>query len=436
MKRTTQAERRREQDLLRLADAMWTGDTDHREWNRALHDGARLSLTEDVAFIGHRGIVGNVLARRTEQGLVLIDTGDPSSGDRMRELLRAWDAAPVHTIVYTHGHADHVSGAALYDDEAEREGWSRPQVVAHRNLPRRFERYRLTAGWNRSINARQFERQARDFRWPSTFRDPDVVFEENAVLEVGGVEVRLHHGRGETDDHVWVEYPDLRLVHSGDFVIWAAPNCGNPQKVQRYVQEWAQTLRRIRERRPEILVPGHGPPIIGLERVDRLLDETATFLEDLHEQTVAEMNRGSSLAEVLESVTPRTDLLERPYLRPIYDDPSFVVRNLWRLYGGWYDGDPSHLEPPSPASLAREVCELAGGIDPLLDRIQGLLEAGELALASSLVEMAIAAVPESTSAQSLRAAVYERRSEEETVLISRGLYAAAAAHSRGQSGAS
>ena len=32
-------------------------------------------------------------------------------------------------------------------------------------------------------------------------------------------------------------------------------------------------------------------------------------------------------------------LLERPYLRPIYDDPIFIVRTLWRLYGGgnWDD---------------------------------------------------------------------------------------------------
>ena len=428
--------RRREQELLRLADALWEGDADHREWNRALDGGARLPLAEDVVFIGHRGIVGNVLARRTEQGIVLIDTGDPAGCGRMHELLREWDERPVCSIVYTHGHVDHVSGAPVYDDEADRQGWSRPQVIAHRNLPRRFERYRLTEGWNRSINGRQFERQARDFRWPEVFRDPDTVFDGDAVVDYGGVEMHLHHGRGETEDHVWVEWPDLELVHSGDFVIWAAPNCGNPQKVQRYVHEWAVTLRRIRERRPKILVPGHGPPVFGADRIDRLLDETATFLEDMHDQTVEAMNAGCSLAEVLARVAPREDLLQRPYLRPIYDDPSFVVRNLWRLYGGWYDGEPDHLEPPSPDVLGREICDLAGGIDPLLDRVQDLLEAGELAVASSLVEMAVAAAPESTSAHSLRAAIYERRSSEQTVLMSRGIYAAAAARSRRETGAS
>ena len=54
-------------------------------------------------------------------------------------------------------------------------------------------------------------------------------------------------------------------------------------------------------------------------------------------------------------------LLDRPYLPPIYDEPEFVVRNLWRLYGGWWDGNPAHLKPAPAAALARELAALAGG---------------------------------------------------------------------------
>ena len=42
--------------------------------------------------------------------------------------------------------------------------------------------------------------------------------------------------------------------------------------------------------------------------------------------------------QVLHSVRAPQHLLARPYLRPVYDDPFFVVANLWRLYAGWYDG--------------------------------------------------------------------------------------------------
>ena len=52
----------------------------------------------------------------------------------------------------------------------------------------------------------------------------------------------------------------------------------------------------------------------------------------------------------------------------VYDDPEYVVRNIWRLYGGWWDGVPAHLQPASHATVAREVATLAGGVDALVAR--------------------------------------------------------------------
>ena len=65
-------------------------------------------------------------------------------------------------------------------------------------------------------------------------------------LKVGGVIFELNHGLGETDDHTWTWIPHRKLIVSGDFVIWAAPNCGNPQKVQRYMKPWAEAYRAMR----------------------------------------------------------------------------------------------------------------------------------------------------------------------------------------------
>ena len=51
---------------------------------------------------------------------------------------------------------------------------------------------------------------------------------------------------------------------TGDFFIWATPNCGNPQKAQRYPLEWAAALRKMSRLNAELLLPGHGPPMYGL----------------------------------------------------------------------------------------------------------------------------------------------------------------------------
>ena len=87
-------------------------------------------------------------------------------------------------------------------------------------------------------------------------------------------------------------------------------------------------------------------------------------------------------------------LLEKPYLRPVYDEPEFVVRNLWRLYGGWYDGNPARLKPPTDAAIAAEVASLAGGASRLAERASELAAAGDLRLAGHLAELAAQAAPD------------------------------------------
>ena len=50
-----------------------------------------------------------------------------------------------------------------------------------------------------------------------------------------------------------------------------------------------------------------------------------------------------------------SDLADRPYLQPLYDRPEFIVRNLLRLYGGWWNGNPAELLPAREDALARMV---------------------------------------------------------------------------------
>src|SRR5205085_12291908 len=117
------------------------------------------------------------------------------------------------------------------------------------------------------------------------------------TLDAGGRRFELAHALGETDEHLWVWVPDAGVVCTGDLFIWASPNCGNPQKVQRFPREWAAALRAMDALGAEVLCPGHGVPIWGRAEVHRALDETATFLEQLVDQVVLLLNRGSRLDE-------------------------------------------------------------------------------------------------------------------------------------------
>ena len=358
----------------------------------------------------------NITAFETTDGLVLVDTGSFLLADKTRRILRGDTQTPAHTAIWTHGHVDHCFGVEHYEAEA-----GKPvRVIAHEAVPRRFERYRLTNGYNTAINRRQFQTDA---QFPSTFRVPDETYDGTRVVHVGDTRFELVHALGETDDHTWVWAPDSGVLCTGDMFIWASPNCGNPQKVQRYPREWAQALRAMDRAGAEVLCPGHGVPIWGQADVHRALDDSASYLEAIVDQVITLLNRGERLDEIVAAVRPDPDLSKRPYLAPVYDDPEFIVRNLYRLYAGWWDGNPAHLKPPRDADLARELAELAGGAAKLAERAR---ETTDPRLACELVELAHLAAPDDSAIAATRTALYEARASAERSLMARGIYTSAA----------
>jgi alkyl sulfatase BDS1-like metallo-beta-lactamase superfamily hydrolase len=403
-----------------IAEQLWQGQSARTALDPFTPRMGLEEVADGVAFVS---TFGNVCAIRSHEGLVLIDTGTFFVAPAVRDAIRAFSADRVHRIIYTHGHIDHVTGALLFGEEAREKGWEKPAVIAHASVPLRFDRYLLTGGYNGCINSRQFQAPV---AWPKRFWYPDTTYDSRLDLTIGGQTIELHHARGETDDHTWIWMPERKALFTGDLFIWVFPNAGNPQKVQRYPREWAAALREMAKRDAEVLCPGHGFPIFGAARVREALTDTAEALESLVDQTLERLNAGARLDEILHSVKVPERLLDKPYLTPLYDEPEFVIRNLWRLYGGWHDGNPAHLKPGPERALAEEIANLAGGPAKLADRAQALAAAGELALACHLIEMAAQAAPGDAAIWSMRAEVYRRRSASESSLMARGIFAAAA----------
>ena len=164
-----------------------------------------------------------------------------------------------------------------------------------------------------------------------------------------------------------------------------------------------------------------------------VLTDVAEALEFLVRETLVMMNQGARLNDIVHAVKIDPAILEKPYLRPMYDEPEFVVRNIWRMYGGWYDGNPANLKPAPDARLAAELARLAGGALRLAER--GLeLAVSDPRLACHLVELAALALPEDKRIHTVRAEVYQKRREGETSLMAKGIFGHAANESKSRSG--
>ena len=383
----------------------------------------------------------------TGDGLMCFDASGAGSGEAVVNSIRSWRNDAITSLVYTHGHADHIGGSVAFAHDAQSRGLPNPRVIGHENVSKRMDRYSTTNGLNVRINRRQFggiksdmkpnsgnmrealalDEGAQYFIPPATLR-PDQSFVDQLTIKAGDTLVEFHHARGETDDHLWGWIPEKKWIFTGDFVIWNYPNAGNPQKVQRYALEWAQALRKMISQGPELLLPAHGLPIEGKARIATVLDDIATSLESLVMQVIDMMNTGETLDTIIHSVKVPQSILDKPYMRPFYDEPEFVVRNIWRLYGGWWDGAASRLKPAPDAVVAQELAALAGGAKVLMNRALEIADS-DLRLACHLADLAGWAEPENAGIHADRAAIYDKRRRSELSLMSKGIYKSASRES-------
>jgi alkyl sulfatase BDS1-like metallo-beta-lactamase superfamily hydrolase len=420
-----------EQD--QLFERLWHGTAPMEAWTQAVSDGAITAVAENVIAVHTTYLCGAVTVIRTAAGLVFVDTAKPDTAAGTLAAIRRWDNSPVHTVIYTHGHIDHTSGIGVIDQDADARGLPRPRVIAHRNVLRRLSRYEATHGFNSIVQGQQFNHP--DYVYPIGQRRPDEIYDDTLSITIGGETIELFHGRGETDDATFVWLPERRVLVSGDFVIWMFPNVGNPRKVQRYAADWAAALRQMQALQPDVLIPGHGPVIFGREQANQVLCDGAEVLESLVRQTLALMNKGATLDTILHTVSAPKGLLAKPWLRPKYDDPEFVVRGIWHLYAGWFDGNPAHLKPAPAAALADEIAALAGGAATLANRATALADTGKTRLAAHLIELASDAAPASAEIQTARAAIYAKCMDEETSLIGKAIFGVYRRDAEGRSNA-
>lgn len=411
--------------------SQWTSTTQQSPRDaKFFWTGGPIDIAPDTWFAS---VGSGVTAFATDEGMVLVDSGTRLFAGELAERIRTRSDLPVHTAIYTHGHIDHAFGLGAFLSE----GQTTPQVVAQESIVERFARYERSPRHNATINSRQFGGRTDDptfdsgdlrFGFPEHL--PTRSYQQSLELRVGGTTFELHACRGETDDHTWVYCPERRVLCTGDLIIWGVPNAGNPQKTQRYPWDWATGLRAMAETGAASLCPGHGGPVVndpGLVR--RILLDTAAFLEDIVERTLAVLEDGSP---------PHVDVVRRvelpvsdaPWLQPVYDEAEFIVRNVIRYYGGWWSGRPSELKPAPRADVATEIAALAGGARALLARATALAPRNT-ALACHLADYAVEAAPGDADIAHGVAQLHTDRAAQESSLMATNLYRSAAADAEG-----
>ncbi len=367
---------------------------------------------------------GNGFAVETPDGVVVVDTGPGGrKTDQMIAALRALIDSPVIAICYSHGHFGYNFGVPQWLDHNAERGDAAPRLIAHRNLPLRYDRYRETEGYQAILNEMQFP--GISARFEPTKVDPTETFDDHMVLcEFPRIE--LLWVPSETDCALAMWLPDTRTLFAGaavpaDFI----PNVGTPQRSLRLTGRWADTLDRLIELRPEVLVTEFGAFVTGEDLIAERMTTTAHALRWLRSEVVARLNRGMNEREILADLDYPPEVFDYPWLTHAYGSPDYIVRDLVREESGWWDRNPTSLHPAAPADVARVTFDAIADPDAVIAQAEALAADGNPQLAMHVIDL-VALGPDDepavTRARAIKSDLCRERSKQVTPYPSKGLY--------------
>jgi alkyl sulfatase BDS1-like metallo-beta-lactamase superfamily hydrolase len=371
---------------------------------------------------------GNAFAVETPDGVVLVDTGPGGrKTEKMITTLRSRTDAPIAAICYSHGHFGYNFGVPQWLDHADERGDAAPRLIAHRNVPFRYARYRETEGYQAILNEMQFPGISAMFQ--PTKVDPTETFDDHMVLSESP-RIELLWVPSETDDALAMWLPDTRTLYAGASVpADMIPNVGTPLRTLRLTARWAETLERLVDLHAERLVIEFGPVLEGREAIAERLSTTAQALRWLRTEVVDRLNRGMGERDILADLDYPPELFDLPWMQPIYGSPDYVVRDLVREESGWWDRNPTSLHPAAPADVARATFDAIADPDAVIARAEGLAADGQVQLAMHVIDL-VALGPDKeppvTRARAIKADLCRARSKEVDPYPSKGLYKSSA----------
>lgn len=381
------------------------------EPNPARYGGERVN-----DFILMSEAFSNAYLVETRAGNVQINAGMGMEAPVIEANFKAFTDRPVHSLIFTQGHVDHVGGTAYF-----REQNPGLRVIASKrfNEHQAYDKRLAPFRGNRSAFAFT-EKFAEAFNYyhshgysefpPQDQPTPDVLIDERMHFELGGVEFEIIALPGaETNDSMIVWLPQHRICFTGN--LFGCPFGHFPNLVtirgDRYRDALvvAHAVETVRALQPKMICYGHHAPVVGETLIQDELRALSEAIHYVHDETVKGMNEGKDVHTLMAEITlpPEMEVGQG------YGKVSWSVRAIWENYGGWFHHhSTTELYATPAASVAGDLVDMAGGTEAIVARAAQRHENGEHEQALHLLDIVRDAGAETEQSQELGARVHQR----------------------------
>ena len=308
-----------------------------------------------------RGYFSNAAVLALPHEALVVDTlASPHMAARLRRDVERQLDLPIGRVVLTHFHGDHVGGSSVFAD-LERVASAR---TAEAMATRDDERAAYAGNFGLVIgDVPQVPAPTRTFA------------ADREILDIDGTQIELLHlGAAETRDAVTVWWPERGVVCCGDTLATAGmPFTGAPICDEGLQDDgaWQDSLRRLRALQPEVLLPGHGPPLIGRGVIAARIDRVIGLYSDVLDTVRAEKARGGTAEAVVERSLRQLERYQRQSDLP--QNAISLRMTVLRAYhavsperrgrGWWDDIGPRCLPAVDARAAEATLVGLAAGLE-------------------------------------------------------------------------
>lgn len=312
-----------------------------------------------------------------DDGVLLIDCLETEERARraLADLRRVSDK-PIRALIYSHSHPDHISGVrAILDKAAVDRG--EVEIYAHERLLTGIlgnptlgivppVRLAYTFGHDLEPGPEGWVETGLGIQFTvgtSGFIPPTAVFQGTLDIQIAGIRVQLREAPSESDDEIVMWFPDHGVLHAADVIQGESfPNLYALRGAVRDIWQWIRAIDLLREYDAEALIIGHGRPLIGRAEVADMLLTYRDALQYIHDQTVRYMARGLTPDELVEVVSELPERMrDHPWLGEFYGSVEQSVRQIYHNAFGWFEGDPTAIDPLPRAALSARYVTAMGG---------------------------------------------------------------------------